>query len=80
MFPNNMQFLGRERDKERYQEADHLRLIKIAKGEQPSSKARVQTVINWMGSQMVKWGGKLQSYGQTSVFSTGQVETGYPQN
>jgi hypothetical protein len=67
MFPNNMQVLGRERDNERYQEAEHLRLIKIAQGEQPGSGLIVRTAISWLGSQMVRLGTKLQAYGRVSL-------------
>jgi hypothetical protein len=60
MFPNNVQFLGRERDKERYQEAEYIRLVKIAQGDGFNGKVMLRTVVAQVGAQMVKWGIKLQ--------------------
>ena len=62
MFPNNVPFIARERDKERYQEADQIRLIKIAKLHPDYKEGTLRKVANWLGSQMVKWGTKLQGY------------------
>jgi hypothetical protein len=83
MFPNNMQFLGHERDKERYQEAEQLRLIKIARGESSNSRSMWRLVVTWLGHQMVRLGTSLQDQGGVSMpdlFSMETVETGYTQN
>jgi hypothetical protein len=39
MFPNNIQFLGRERDRERLREAEHIRLVKLATADRPGWSA-----------------------------------------
>ena len=64
MFPTNMQILGRERDRERLAEAEHNRLVKIAKGEALGYQTML---INWLGQCLVVWGEKLQSYAPTSL-------------
>ena len=61
MFPNTVEFLGRERDKERLADAEHIRLVKIARGQQFNYGEASRKIVNWVGSQMVKWGAKLQS-------------------
>lgn len=62
MFPNNMQILGRERDRERYQEAEHIRLVKLARGEQFNYGAAIRKIIAGLGRQLIKWGTGLQAY------------------
>ena len=61
MFPNTIEFLGRERDKERLADAEHIRLVKIARGQQFNYGEASRKIVNWLGSQMVKLGAKLQS-------------------
>lgn len=67
MFPSTIEFLGRKRDKEKLADAEQIRLAKIARGEQSNSKGALRTVTNWLGSQMVKWGAKLQGHGPSSL-------------
>lgn len=67
MFPNNMQILGQERDRERYQEAQHMRLVKIARGEQSGYGAAIRKLVARFGSQMIKWDTELQAHGVTSL-------------
>lgn len=74
MFPNNMQILGQERDRERYQEAQHIRLVKIARGEQSGYGAATRKLVSRLGNQMIKWGTELQAYGVTP-FPTANPET-----
>jgi hypothetical protein len=75
MFPNNVSFIARERDKERYQEAEHIRLVKIARQHQAYKGATLLEMANWLGSQMVKWGAKLQRYNATSLPQVTPAET-----
>jgi hypothetical protein len=82
MFPNNVSFIAHERDRERYQEAAHIRLVKIAKQQQDNKGATLQEFANWLGSQMVKWGAKLQAHSVTplsNLASPEMAETGYVQ-
>lgn len=67
MFSSNMQFLGQERDRERYQEAEHIRLVKIARGEPLNYGAAVRKIMAGLGRYMVKWGNELQAYGVTPL-------------
>lgn len=83
MFPSNMEFLGRERDRERFQEAEHLRLVKLARPQLFNYQETTRKLAAWLGSQMVELGRKLQGYGGTplsDVFSLEKIETGYTQN
>jgi hypothetical protein len=74
MFPNNVQFLGRERDKERYQEAEHIRLVKIARGDGLNVKVMLRAVVARVGAQMVKWGTKLQGKGSVSLPTVASID------
>ncbi len=67
MFPNNVQFLGRERDKERLADAEHIRLVKIAKGQQSSYWGGLRTFANWLGHRMIEWGEKLSDAGSAPL-------------
>jgi hypothetical protein len=75
MFPNTIEFLGRERDKERLADAEHIRLVKIARGQQFNYGEASRKTINWLGSQMVKWGAKLQSQGSAPSPQISSMET-----
>jgi hypothetical protein len=75
MFPNNVSFIARERDRERYQEAEHIRLIKIARLQQDDKGAALREIGNWLGSQMVKWGAKLQHSGSAPLPKASPIET-----
>lgn len=74
MFPSNIEFLGRERDRERFQEAEHLRLVKIARGDGFNGKAMLQTVVAQVGAQMVKWRTKLQGKGSVSLPTVASID------
>ena len=74
MFPNTVEFLGRERDKERLAEAEHIRLGKIARGEQPNGGRALRMVTNLLGSQLVKWGVKWQSHGSAPLPKDSSIE------
>jgi hypothetical protein len=70
MFPNTIEFLGRERDKERLADAEHIRLVKIARGQQFNYGEASRKIVTWLGSQMVKWDAKLQSQGSAPKVSS----------
>ena len=75
MFPSTIEFLGRERDKERLAEAEHIRLVKIAGGQQFNYGEASRKIVNWLGSQLVKWGVKLQSQGAVPSPKVSSMET-----
>ena len=75
MFPNNVSFIARERDNERYQEAEHIRLVKIAQQQQDNKGATLREIANWLGSQMVKWGTKLQHSSSAPLPKARSIET-----
>ena len=82
MFPSNVEFLGRERDRERLQEAEHNRLVKIARHQRYNYNVASRKIANWLGCQFVKWGAKLQTYSLTplsNLASPEMAETGYVQ-
>jgi hypothetical protein len=66
MFPHNVAFLGRERDQARFQEAEHIRLVKLAQGQQAGA-GTIRKAANWLGCQMMQWGARLQDYGSVSL-------------
>jgi hypothetical protein len=49
------------------QEAEHERLIQAAGLRQPGNWRLHRKFAGWIGSQMVRWGWKLQSYGTNST-------------
>ena len=56
-----------EHYKDLLQEAEYERLIRDAGLQQPGNRRLHRKVVNWIGIQMVKWGGKLQSYGNNAA-------------
>lgn len=62
-----------EHYKDLLQEAEYERLIRAAGLQQPGNRRLHRKVVNWIGIQMVKWGGKLQSYGAKPLPSCLQV-------
>jgi hypothetical protein len=54
-----------EHYKDLLQEAEHERLIQAAGFQQPGNWRLHRKVAGWIGAQMVRWGGKLQSYATT---------------
>lgn len=79
MLPNNIEYFINERISNLLSEADHHRLVKAA-GLQSSNRG-VKKVTIWFGSQMVKWGSKLQGDISTPVSSVNisQEATGLEQ-
>ena len=67
MFPSNMEFLGHERDRERLQEAEHIRLVKIARSRRFNYGNAARKAANWLGCHLVKWGAELQAYSVTPL-------------
>ncbi len=65
MFPNNIEFFGRERYSERLQDAEHIRLIKLARPQMFNYQETTRKFAIWLGSRMVELGRKLQGYGAT---------------
>ena len=63
----------REHYKDLLQEAEYERLIRAAGLQQPGNRRLHRKVADWIGTQMVKWGWKLQSYGTTPPPSCLQV-------
>ena len=63
MFPNNMEFMTGEHRQDLRQEAEQMRLIKAAGLQQSDYGLVVRKVTEWLGSQLIKWGAKLHSYG-----------------
>lgn len=59
--------------KDRLQEARHERLIQAAGLRRPGSWRLPQKVAGWLGTQMVRWGQKLQHYGTAPSFCCPQV-------
>lgn len=60
MFPNNIEFFGCELDKERLADAKHIRLVKIAAGQQSNSWETLGKIARWLGSQMIARGEQLR--------------------
>jgi hypothetical protein len=65
MFPGALEFIVHERRKEFLQEAERMRLINSLQRQKSKEQRNFWIVVNWMGTQMVKWGLKLQSYKTT---------------
>lgn len=76
MFPNNVELLGRIRDHERLQEAEHIRLVKIARPRMFSSREIARKSAAWLGSQMIWLGNKLQGYGAVLLTKAAAVDAG----
>jgi hypothetical protein len=74
MFPSNMEFLGRERDRERFQEAEHLRLVKLARPQLFNYQATARKLTAWLGGQMVELGCKLQGCGTALLSKAAPVD------
>jgi hypothetical protein len=59
--------------KEKFQdlmrEAEHERLLQIAKLQQASQRGLHRNLAAWVGIQLVKWGSRLQHYGSISPAS-----------
>lgn len=57
----------REHYKDLLQEAEYERLIRAAGLRQPGNWRLHRKVAGWIGAQMVRWGWKLQSYGNNAA-------------
>ena len=57
----------REHYKDLLQEAEYERLIRAAGLRQPGNRKLHRKVAGWIGAQMVRWGWKLQSYGNNAA-------------
>jgi hypothetical protein len=62
MFPNNIEFFGREKHQERFQDMEQIRLIRLAKLYQPGAWATFRNLAHWLGRRLVQWGLRLQGY------------------
>ena len=62
MFPGGLEFIAHERRKEFLREAERMRLINSLQRQKSQERRNFRILVNWMGTQMVKWGLKLQSY------------------
>ena len=74
MFPNNIEFFGRERHQERLQDIEHIRLVKIARPQQFKYREVSRKIATWLGRQMVKVGARLQSYGSAPLSEVTSAE------
>ena len=74
MFPNNVEHLGRLRDRERLQEAEHIRLVKMARPEMFNVRETARKSATWLGSQMIRLGSKLQGYGTVLLAKASAVD------
>ena len=74
MFPNNIEFFGRERHQERFHDVEHIRLVKIAHPQQFRYGEISRKIAGWLGEQMIKGGAKLQSYGSAPLPEVSSVE------
>jgi hypothetical protein len=62
MFPGGLEFIIHERRKMLLREAERMRLINSLQRQKSKKRRIFWIVVNWWGTQMVKWGLKLQSY------------------
>lgn len=66
MFPGGIEYVVEERQKDFLREAERMRLINSLQRRRSNEREKFREVVNWMGTQMVNWGLKLQSYKTTS--------------
>ena len=62
MFPVGIEYVAEERQKDFLREAERMRLINSLQRRRSNEREKFREVVNWMGTQMVNWGSKLQSY------------------
>lgn len=58
MFPNHIEFFGRERHEQRFQEVEQIQLERQAKLQRECNG----NVLRWLGRHMMMWGLRLQGY------------------
>jgi hypothetical protein len=66
MFPGGIEYVAEERRKDFLREAERMRLINSLQRRRSNEREKFREVVNWMGTQLVNWGLKLQSYKTTS--------------
>lgn len=68
MYPREIDLLARrERYKDLLREVADQRLARTARKQQPNNRMLYQRVVHWLGTQMVRWGCKLQQRGSTAL-------------
>ena len=68
MFPNNMEFIARERIAERYAEADKHRLgQELPKQDVSMLKLKLGQITHWLGVQLINWSKMLQYVDKAST-------------
>ncbi len=60
-----IELIAYERRKELQQKVERRRLIKMLQHQQSNNRQIIWRVSNWMGTQMVQWGLKLQGHHTT---------------
>jgi hypothetical protein len=74
MFPNNIEFFGREQYSERLQDVGHIRLIKLARPQMFNPQETTRKFAAWLGGQMIGLGSKLQGYGTLLLSKAAPVD------
>jgi hypothetical protein len=67
MIPFEMEFLGRERQQTFLQAAEQHRLLKRVTAQPANQATTIGQLRCWLGTQLVKWGFKLQGYRGTAL-------------
>jgi hypothetical protein len=67
MIPNQMEFLGRDRWQTLLEAAEQHRLLKRVAAQQAHQAITIGQMRCWLGTQLVKWGFKLQGYRGTAL-------------
>lgn len=62
MFLHGIEFIARERYKDLLKEAEQIRLIKSLRYRRERRREIFAGLAYWLGTQMVKWGAKLQGH------------------
>jgi hypothetical protein len=62
-----IQIIQKERVQEMIRAAEQERLLQMAKPQSTGQPALRHSLAAWLGSQMVRWGSKLQQYGSASL-------------
>lgn len=67
--------VSQEQHKDRLRDLEHQQLLQAAGLQAGVNFKPHRQAAGWLGSQMVKWGSKLQSYGATPPSNRMTVET-----
>lgn len=74
MFSIDIDFIiARQRYNDMLREVEHQRLIRAARAQQANTGGGPRKVVHWVGSQIVRWGSKLQGYGPTPLTDWPQI-------